>query len=235
LYRALLFDLDGTLAETDSLHLPTWMDTLEPYGVEVNEQFYRDRISGRSTGEIVRELLPDLTAEENRLVGDAKEASFRERAAELEPLPGLIDFVERGRKGGMKIALVTNAPEENVEAILLALELRDYFDAVVLADEVEAVKPDPAPYRAALQKTGVPAKDALAFEDSVSGISSSVAAGIPTVGIASSQNPERLLEAGAFTTARDFTDEQLWAMIDARVRAEADSRTGTPTDTGRTH
>ena len=215
--RALLFDLDGTLAETDSLHLPTWMDTLEPYGVEVNEQFYRDRISGRSTGEIVRELLPDLTAEENRLVGDAKEASFRERAAELEPLPGLIDFVERGRKSGMKIALVTNAPEENVEAILLALELRDYFDAVVLADEVEAVKPDPAPYRAALQKTGVPAKDALAFEDSVSGISSSVAAGIPTVGIASSQNPERLREAGAFTTARDFTDEQLWAMIDARV------------------
>jgi HAD superfamily hydrolase (TIGR01509 family) len=235
LYRALLFDLDGTLAETDSLHLPTWMDTLEPYGVEVNEQFYRDRISGRSTGEIVRELLPDLTAEENRLVGDAKEASFRERAAELEPLPGLIDFVERGRKSGMKIALVTNAPEENVEAILLALELRDYFDALVLADEVEAVKPDPAPYRAALQKTGVPAKDALAFEDSVSGISSSVAAGIPTVGIASSQNPERLLEAGAFTTARDFTDEQLWAMIDARVRAEADSRTGTPTDKGRTH
>jgi len=217
LYRALLFDLDGTLAETDSLHLPTWVDTLEPYGVEVDEQIYRDRISGRSTGEIVRELLPDLTAEENRLVGDAKEASFRERAVELEPLPGLIDFVERGRKSGLKIALVTNAPEENVEAILLALELRDYFDAVVLADEVEAVKPDPAPYRAALQKTGVPAEDALAFEDSVSGISSSVAAGIPTVGIASSQDPERLLEAGAFTTAKDFTDEQLWAMIDGRV------------------
>jgi HAD superfamily hydrolase (TIGR01509 family) len=217
LYRALLFDLDGTLAETDSLHLPTWVDTLEPYGVEVDEEFYRDRISGRSTGEIVRELLPHLTAEENRLVGDAKEASFRDRAVELESLPGLIDFVERGRTSGMKIALVTNAPEENVEAILLALELRDYFDMVVLADEVEAVKPDPAPYRAALKKAGVPAEEALAFEDSISGISSSVAAGIPTVGIASSQDPERLLEAGAFMTAEDFTDEQLWAMIDPRV------------------
>ena len=217
MYRALLFDLDGTLAETDSLHLPTWVDTLEPYGVEVDEEFYRDRISGRSTGEIVRELLPDLTDEEGRSVGDAKEASFRERAAELEPLPGLIDFVERGRKRGMKIALVTNAPEENVEAILLALELRDNFDAVVLADEVEAVKPHPAPYRAALQKTGVTAKDALAFEDSLSGITSSIAAGIPTVGIASSQDPERLLEAGAFMTAEDFSDEHLWAMIDTRL------------------
>ena len=215
MYRALLFDLDGTIAETDSLHLPTWVDALQPHGVEVDEEFYRDRISGRSTAEIVRELLPDLTDEQGRSIGDAKEASFRERAPELEPLPGLVDFVERGRKRGMRIALVTNAPGENVEAILPALKLRDLFDVVVLADEVEAVKPDPAPYRAALRRTGVPAKRALAFEDSVSGITSSVAAGIPTVGIASSQYPERLLGAGAFTTAEDFTDPQLRALIDA--------------------
>jgi HAD superfamily hydrolase (TIGR01509 family) len=217
LYRALLFDLDGTLAETDSLHLPTWMDALEPYGVEVDEEFYRDKISGRSTAEVVRELLPELTDEQGRSIGDAKEASFRERASELEPLPGLVDFVERGRKRGMRIALVTNAPEENVKMILLALKLRDFFDTVVLADEVEAVKPDPAPYRAALEKTGVPAEEALAFEDSISGISSSVAAGIPTVGIASSQEPQKLLVAGAFMTAQDFTDPQLRTLIDTQV------------------
>ena len=217
MYRALLFDLDGTLAETDSLHLPTWVDALEPYGVEVDEEFYRDKISGRSTAEIVRELLPELTDEQGRSIGDAKEASFRERASELEPLPGLVDFVERGRKRGMRIALVTNAPEENVKMILLALKLRDFFDTVVLADEVEAVKPDPAPYRAALEKTGVPAEEALALEDSISGISSSVAAGIPTVGIASSQEPQKLLVAGAFMTAQDFTDPQLRTLIDTQV------------------
>jgi HAD superfamily hydrolase (TIGR01509 family) len=217
LYRALLFDLDGTLAETDSLHLPTWVDALQPYGVEVDEEFYRERISGRNTAEIVRELLPDLTNEQGRSIGNAKEASFRERASELEPLPGLVDFVERGRKRGMWIALVTNAPEKNVEAILLALKLRDLFDAVVLADDVEAVKPDPAPYNAALKKTGVPAERALAFEDSVSGISSSVAAGVPTVGIASSQDPTRLLRAGAFMTANDFTDPQLRALIETQA------------------
>jgi HAD superfamily hydrolase (TIGR01509 family) len=209
LYRALLFDLDGTLAETDSLHLPTWADVLEPYGVQVDKDFYRESISGRNTGEIVRDLLPELSDEENRAVGDAKEARFRERATELEPLPGLVDFIERGRERGMSIVLVTNAPEENVETILLALELRDFFDTVVLADEVEAVKPDPAPYKAALKKLGVSAEEALAFEDSVSGISSSVAAGIPTVGITSSQVPERLREAGAFMTVDDFTDPRL--------------------------
>ena len=217
MYRALLFDLDGTLAETDSLHLPTWVDALQPYGVEVDEDFYRDRISGRSTAEIVRELLPDLPDEQGRSIGEAKEASFRERASELEPLPGLVDFVIQGRELGMRIALVTNAPEENVETILLALKLRDFFDVVVLADEVEAVKPDPAPYRAALEKISVPAEVALAFEDSVSGISSSVAAGIPTVGIASSQDPEKLLGAGAFVTAQDFTDPRLRTLIETQA------------------
>jgi HAD superfamily hydrolase (TIGR01509 family) len=214
LYRALLFDLDGTLAETDSLHLPTWADVLEPYGVQVDEEFYRESISGRNTSEIVRDLLPELSDEENRSVGDAKEARFRERATELEPLPGLVDFIERGREGGMSIVLVTNAPEENVQAILLALELRDFFDTVVLADEVEAVKPDPAPYKAALKKLGVSAEEALAFEDSVSGISSSVAAGITTVGITSSQGPDKLRNAGAFMTVENFTDPRLRNMID---------------------
>jgi HAD superfamily hydrolase (TIGR01509 family) len=214
LYKALLFDLDGTLADTDSLHLPTWVDVLEPYGVRVDEEFYRDSISGRNTSEIVRDLLPELSDEENRSVGDAKEARFRERATELEPLPGLVDFVDLGRERGMSIVLVTNAPEENVQAILLALELGDLFDAIVLADEVEAVKPDPAPYRAALGKTGVPPERALAFEDSISGISSAVAAGVPTVGITSSQDHAKLCGAGAFMTAGDFTDARLLALID---------------------
>jgi len=217
LISALLFDLDGTLAETDSLHLPTWVDVLEPYGVRVDKEFYKEEISGRSTAEIVRALLPDLSDEEVRAIGEAKEANFRERAAELEPVPGLIDFVEQGRERGMEIALVTNAPKENVEAILLALELRSFFDTVVLADEVGAVKPDPAPYLAALKKTGVPAEEALAFEDSVSGVSSSVAAGIPTVGITSSRAPKKLLGAGALITVQDFTDARLQDLIGSRA------------------
>jgi HAD superfamily hydrolase (TIGR01509 family) len=209
LYRALLFDLDGTLAETDSLHLPTWLDALRPHGIEVDEAFYKENISGRSNGEVVKELLPDLSTEEGRDIADTKEASFRERAGELEPLPGLLDFLKQARERGLKTALVTNAPMENVEAILLALELDEFFDEVVLSDEVGPVKPDPAPYRAALDKLGIAPEEAVAFEDSTSGISSAVGAGIPTVGIASTQDPEKLRRAGAFTTAEDFTDPEL--------------------------
>jgi HAD superfamily hydrolase (TIGR01509 family) len=219
LYRALLFDLDGTLAETDSLHLPTWVDILQPYGIEVDEEFYKERISGRSNSKIVENLLPDLSAEEGQKLADAKEASFRERAWGLEPLPGLLEFIREGKSRGLSLALVTNAPEENVEVILLVLELREFFDEVVLSDEVGPVKPDPAPYKAALVKLGVAPDQALAFEDSTSGIASSVAAGIPTVGIASTQQPETLEEAGAFMVAKDFTDPHLQKFLSASARS----------------
>ena len=213
MYGALLFDLDGTLAGTDSLHLPTWVDVLRPYGVEVDKEIYRESISGRSTLEIVEELLPELSTEEGRRLAVAKEASFRERAPELEPLPGLLNFMREAKSRGRSLALVTNAPQENVNAILLALELGESFDEVVLSDEVGSVKPDPAPYRVALDRLGVRPEAALAFEDSTSGIASSVAAGIPTVGIASTQDPEKLFQAGAFMAARDFTDPELLGLI----------------------
>ena len=215
-YRSLLFDLDGTLAETDSLHLPTWVEALLPHGIEVDEAFYRENISGRANDEIVGDLLPNLSEREGREIVEAKETSFRRRAGELEPLPGLLDFLGSVKERGLKTGLVTNAPGENVGAVLPALRLDDYFDAVVTAGEAGAGKPDPAPYRAALKKLAAEPGEALAFEDSVSGIASAVGAGIPTVGIASTQSPERLREAGVFMVAKDFTDPDLRALIGDR-------------------
>ena len=74
MYRVLLFDLDGTLAETDSLHLPTWVEALLPHGIEVDEAFYRENISGRANAEIVGDLLPDLSEREGRKIVEAKSA-----------------------------------------------------------------------------------------------------------------------------------------------------------------
>ncbi len=112
--KALLLDLDGTLADTDALHLPTWVDALEPYGIKVDEEFYKHRISGRLNPDVVEDLLPHVSEKEGRTIADTKEADFRDRAVELKPLPGLIEFLEEVRGRGLAISLVTNAPRKNV-------------------------------------------------------------------------------------------------------------------------
>ena len=215
MYRTLLFDLDGTLAETDSLHLPTWVDALMPHGIEVDEVFYRENISGRANAEIVEDLLPNLPESDGQKIVETKEASFRERAGDLAPLPGLLDLLERAKESRLRTGLVTNAPRENVAAVLLALGLEDFFDAVVPSEDVSAAKPDPEPYATALEKLGAQSDETLAFEDSVSGIRSAVGAGIATVGIASTQEPETLREAGAFVVVADFTNAGLRALVGA--------------------
>ncbi len=214
--KALLFDLDGTLSETNSAHYLSWAEILEPYGYDISWEFYRDRISGRLSPEIVEDLLPDLSPEKGREIADSKEANFRERSDALEPMPGLLGFIEGWRERGVARSLVTNAPKENVIAMLSALGLEDAFEPVILADEVEAGKPDPAPYNAVLKTLGVPAGEAVAFEDSPSGIASSLAAGIPTVGIASTHEPEDLEHLGVDLVIRDFTDPKLDAFITGR-------------------
>lgn len=212
--RALLFDLDGTLADTDALHMPTWVDALEPYGIKVDEEFYRQRISGRLNPDILEEFLPHLPEEEAQNIADTKEVDFRNRAGELQSLPGLIEFVEEGRRRGLSIALVTNAPRENVGAILHGLGLEAYFDVTVLAEEVGIGKPDPEPYLATLEKLGIRADEAIAFEDSTSGIASAVGASIQTVGVATTQPPEKLLDSGAYLVIEDFTDAEVRSLLD---------------------
>ena len=114
----------------------------------------------------------------------------------------------------MRMALVTNAPEENVLTVLRALSLEGVFETVILGDDVDAGKPDAAPYNAALEAFDISPDEALAFEDSPSGIASSIAAGIPTVGIASTQDPEDLEELGVEVVVRDFTNPKLSALIE---------------------
>jgi len=97
--KALLFDLDGTLADTDPLHLLAWREALRPYGLEVDLGFYRKRISGRLNPEIVQDLL-SLEGEEARRLIEAKEARFRDLAKDLKPTPGLLEFLDLIQKKG---------------------------------------------------------------------------------------------------------------------------------------
>ncbi|MBD2102737.1 HAD family phosphatase [Leptolyngbya sp. FACHB-261] len=206
---ALLFDLDGTLANTDPLHLRTWQEILGQYGITVDAVFYKKHISGRLNPDIVRDLLPQLSLEEGLRLADRKEARFRELGTELQPLPGLLELLDWASQHQLSRALVTNAPRENAHFMLGVLGLEYAFTTVVLAEEATAGKPDPAPYQLALSRLGIMPGQALAFEDSQAGIRAAVAADIATVGIASTHEPQVLQKAGAMQVIPDFTDPKL--------------------------
>ncbi|KGQ22895.2 HAD family hydrolase [Thermus filiformis] len=201
--KALLFDLDGTLADTDPLHLLAWQEVLRPYGLAVDPRFYRERISGRLNPEIVRDLL-GLEGKEAEELIEAKEALFRRLARDLRPTPGLPALLRFAEERGLAWGVVTNAPRENARHVLEALGLRPPL--LVLAEEVGRGKPDPLPYRVALERLGLPPEEALAFEDSPSGVRSAVGAGIPTVGLLTGHLEEDLRASGARVVVRDFCD-----------------------------
>ncbi len=143
----LLFDLDGTLVETDPVHFAAFNDVLTRYGKPaVDQHEYDTRIIGHHNSEIFARLFPDRSPQEQARLADEKEALFRSRADDLKPSPGLLDLLDWATAAGVGIAVVTNAPRENAELMLEVLGLSRRFAAVVLGDDLPHAKPHPLPY-----------------------------------------------------------------------------------------
>ena len=210
----LLFDLDGTLVETDPTHLAAFNDILTGNGQPaVDQHFYNTHIIGFQNAEIFGRLFPDLTEDDHRRLADEKEALFRSRAAGLHPAKGLLDFLAWADAHAIPTAVVTNAPRANADLMIGALGLTGRFRHVVMGDEMEFAKPHPLPYLTGIRLLGVDVATSVAFEDSRSGLRAAVAAGLTTVGMATSLSPEALMEAGAHLAAPDFSDPALLDLV----------------------
>jgi HAD superfamily hydrolase (TIGR01509 family) len=214
--KALLFDIDGTLAETDTLHYEIWEKVLQEHELTIDNAFYKEKISGRLNPDIVQDLLPHLPPEQQEAFIEHKEATFREQAS-LRPLDGLLDLLEWAKQQNLPCAVVSNAPKENAKFMLEALAVEAAFPTVILGGDLPIGKPDPLPYQEALRQLNLEATEAIAFEDSPSGIQSAVGAGIAVVGIASTHNPEDLKQLGAAIVVRDFADPLLMQWLNQRL------------------
>lgn len=210
---ALLFDLDGTLTDTDKLHLLAMQQLLLEEGRVFTEAEFDAHVSGRANADLCRYLFPDRPVSEHQLFAERKEARFRALSPTLQPTAGLLRLLEHAEHRRIGVAVVTNAPRANAVHMLGAMGLEQRFAHVLVAEELPRAKPDPLPYLTGLERLQARATHSLAFEDSVPGVKAASGAGIFTVGLSTSQRPEALLEAGAQLVVKDFDDERLWTLI----------------------
>jgi len=217
--KALIFDMDGTLVHSDPVHLRAFAEILGPEGIVIDEDIYRSSIIGRTNEAIFASLLPKHTVKEHEAFAERKEAAFRRLALELEPLAGLIELLDWAEKRGVRIALVTNAPLLNATHMLDVLGLAERFQVKVTIDQVARGKPDPLPYLTALDQLGLKPEEAIAFEDSPSGMKAAKGAGLFSFGVLTGLTADEMKALGADLTIETFHDQALWEILERRLAA----------------
>jgi HAD superfamily hydrolase (TIGR01509 family) len=219
---ALLFDLDGTLVDSDPEHLVAFQRVFAPHGIELDHSEYAANIMGASNAMIASRYLSHLSPLEQVAALDAKEADYRENLGALEPILGALALLDFADRRGLKRAVVTNAPRANAEKVLAALGIGQRLPILVIGSELARSKPDPLPYLTALERTGALAAHSIAFEDSLSGVRAAAAAGLAVVGMMTTLDSRTLIEAGATFAASNFTDPQIFELIETRLKSGAE-------------
>ena len=204
--RALLFDMDGVIVDSNPLHRAAWAEYTQRFGIIATSDM-QNRMYGRRNDEIVRDFLgADLTDTQVHEHGKAKEQLFRERMAshlQTSLLPGVREFL--AAHGNLGRAIATNAEAANLNFVLDGADLRLYFDVALSGEDVMRPKPDPEIYLLAAERLKTAPATCVVFEDSAAGVEAGVAAGMRVVGISSTH--ETL--AGASLMIRDFRDPAL--------------------------
>ncbi|SHG52935.1 HAD family hydrolase [Bradyrhizobium erythrophlei] len=212
--KALLFDIDGTLADTDALHLEAFNQVLGPRGQVFDHARFTRELQGFSNASIgARFLAGEPPARKAAIIGE-KEAAFRKLiAGKIQPVPGLMPLLALADRAGIPMVAVTNAPRLNAEMLLSGLGIMHRFTALVIGDELAHGKSHPMPYLEGLRAVNAAANLSLAFEDSRSGVQSASAAGIATIGIRTSLGHADMVAAGAAMTAKTFDDPELVKLV----------------------
>lgn len=212
--KALLFDIDGTLADTDALHLEAFNQVFGPRGHVFDHARFTRELQGFSNASISERFLADEPPPRQAAVMGEKEAAFRKLVAgQIQPLPGLMALLARADRANIPMVAVTNAPRLNAELMLSGLGIMHRFRALVIGDELPHGKPHPMPYLEGLRAVGAAPNLSLAFEDSRSGVQSACTAGIATIGIRTSLGHADMVAAGALVTARAFDDPELVKLV----------------------
>ena len=219
-FKALVFDFDGLLMDTETTLLESWRWEWRRHGLELDPAGFFAGHGGDANEPRYLALAAAVGAAYDRESSHALRMAYRaELNAALAPAPGVVGWLDRAGALGLRLAVASSSGIAHVGGMLERAGLRDRFEVLATGDEVAAHKPDPAVYRLALERLGLPGAEAVAFEDTAHGVAAAHAAGLRCVAV-----PNPHADHAAFTAAdlllASAADLTLEALLDRLAATE---------------
>lgn len=186
--EAIVFDFDGTILDTETPDFQTWQEVYRSHGAELPLEVWLQCVGG-GTGEFAPDdYLEELLGRkiDRERLRTERRKRFLDRVRVEPVMPGVLELIDAAERRGVRLAVASSSDRKWVESHLERLGLRGRFAAIVTADDVERVKPDPALYRLAAQKLEVLPARAIAIEDSYNGMLGAQRAGLRCVSVPNS-------------------------------------------------
>jgi len=194
--KAVLWDLDGVIADTGTYHCHAWRETFSKRGMTFTEKTFK-RQFGQRNDTIIRDTMGEsISQEELDVIAEEKEATYRRLVTgNIKALPGANELIKSLQNHGIKIAIGSSAPPENIQIIIRGLDIEKYFQAIVWGREVAEGKPSPQVYLLAARKLETEPAGCVVIEDAVAGVTAAKNAGMKCVAVTNSHNRQSLQEA----------------------------------------
>ena len=211
--RAVLWDMDGTLLDSANYHWLSWREVLAAEGFELTRERFAESFGRRNDATLRAYFGEGFPLSEVDRIGAIKEARYREmvRRHGVELLPGVGRWLAHLKTTGWRQALASSASLLNVDAILGTLNVADFFDAIVSAQDVQTGKPDPEVFLVAAARVSAPPARCVVIEDAPAGLEAARLAGMRTIGVQSSHTS--LAADVVVRTLNDLPDEAFDCLI----------------------
>ena len=195
-FEAVIWDMDGVIVDSGPYHFLSWQEVFHKKDVNFTEADFQHNFGKRNDTIIRYAMGESLSAEEVDVVASEKEESFRRKIVmNVKALPGVLKLMDSLRKSGIKTAIASSSPPENIQLILGKLGIQDCFSAIVWGREVPDGKPSPQEYLLAAQKLGVAPQNCVVIEDAVAGVTGAERAGMKCIAVTNTHPRQSLEEA----------------------------------------
>ncbi|WP_316818338.1 HAD family phosphatase [Pedobacter nyackensis] len=191
---AVIFDMDGVICHTNPFHSLAFREFFSTRDLAPTDEEFAQHMFGKSNSYILSHFLKrPVTGDELLQMEAEKEGLFRKiYEPHIEPITGIVEFISDLNANGVKLGVATSAPYANLELILSKVNIRERLGSILASEDVKKHKPDPEVYLKSADNLGVAPERCLVFEDSFSGVSAALNAGMKVVGVLTSHSKEEL-------------------------------------------